>query len=415
MIDIDKWQEIGASLWQHKLRSIMISILVSWGIFMLVFLLGAGKGLQNGVKRQFQGFATNTMWIWTWKTSIPYNGLPPGRQIQITNDDFTQVKNKIKGIDAITPRIGFWGTLVSRKNKSGSYNVQAVSDQFYNISQVKLITGRFLNFQDVEEKKKHVVIGKLVAENLFGEESSLGQYVMIKGVNFKVVGVFKSSALGEDAKDDEEEMHIPFTSAQQSFNYHNRLGTIILTVKEGFEASTIEEEVKTLLRANQKVHPDDDMAVNSWSSAEQFETFNGLFLGINGFIVFVAIGTIFAGIIAISVIMMITVKERTREIGVRKALGATPISIVLLVMQEALVVNILAGIFGLIAGVFLIDSLGTFMQSMGFENEYFHNPEVDLSVALTALFVLIFSGLLAGLFPAVQAANIKPIEALRAD
>ena len=415
MLDIDKWQEIGASLWQHKLRSFMIAILVSWGIFMLVFLLGAGKGLQNGVKQQFQGFATNTMWVWSWKTSIPYNGLPPGRQVQLTNVDIAQVYSKIKGIESITPRIGFWGTLVSRKNKSGSYNVQGVSEQFYNISQVKLTKGRFLNKQDIEDKKKHVVIGRLVAQNLFGEEEVIGQYVVIKGVNFKVIGVFESSALGEDAKDDEEEMHIPFSSAQQSFNFPNKIGTIILTVSEGFDASLIEEEVKALLRVNHKVDPKDDMAVNSWSSAEQFQIFNGLFIGINGFIVFVAIGTIFAGMIAISVIMMITVKERTREIGVRKALGATPISIIFLVMQEALVVNIIAGIFGLIGGVFLIDSLGAFMQTMGFENEYFHNPEVDLSVALVALFVLIFSGLLAGLFPAVKAANIKPIEALRAD
>ena len=415
MIDIDNWQEIGASLWQHKLRSIMIAILVSWGIFMLVFLLGAGKGLQNGVKRQFQGFATNSMWVWSWKTSIPYNGLPPGRQIQLTNDDFLQVQSQVKGIETMTPRIGFWGTLVNRKNKSGSYNVQGVSHEFYNISQVNLLKGRFLNLQDVNEKKKHVVIGRLVAENLFGAEDCIGQYVEIKGVNFKVIGVFSSPSLGEDAKEDEEEMHIPFSAAQQAFNFMNKIGTIILTVKDGYNAAEVENEVKAILRVNHKVDPKDDMAINSWSSAEQFQIFNGLFIGINGFIVFVAIGTIFAGMIAISVIMMITVKERTREIGVRKALGATPSSIILLIMQEALVVNIIAGIFGLIAGVFLIDSLGTFMQTMGFENEYFHKPEVDLSVALIALFVLIFSGLLAGLFPAVKAANIKPIEALRAD
>ncbi|MCB0509296.1 MAG: ABC transporter permease [Bacteroidetes bacterium] len=416
MLDIDKWQEISSNLWQHKLRTFMIAILVSWGIFMLVFLLGAGKGLQNGVERQFQGFAKNTMWIWTWKTAMAYNGLPPGRVINLDLDDYQQIKTKLKGIEEITPRLGLWGTLVNRKEKNGSYNVLGIDASYFKIAQLELLQGRYINESDVKEKKKTIVIGKIVAENLFKpDEEILGQYLNIKGVYFKIVGVFASKSFGEEAKDDEEAIFLSYSAVQQSFNFGNRIGNLIVSIADGYDSEDIKIEIKKVLNANHRIHPDDDMAIGAWSSQAQFKIFNGLFMGINGFIIFVALGTIFAGMIAISVIMMITVKERTREIGVRKALGATPSSIVLLIMQEALFINIISGIFGLIAGVFLIDKLGQVLETMGFENEYFYNPEVDLSVAVAALFALILSGLLAGLFPAINAAKIKPIEALRAD
>lgn len=416
LIDFDKWQEILANLWQHKIRSFMTAILVSWGIFMLVFLLGAGKGLQNGVERQFQGFAKNTMWVWTWKTAMPYKGLQPNRRIQLTINDLTSVRKNVKGIEHITPRLGMWGTLIYRKDKNGSYDVMGINEEYFNIAQFTLIEGRFINLNDINNKSKHVLIGKSLADNLFdSSETIIGNYIEIKSVPFKVVGVFKSNSFGEEAKEDEESAFIAYTSAQQAFNFNQLIGNLIITIQPGFSSAEIENNVKSELKTNHTVHPDDDMAIGSWSSAEQFEIFNGLFMGINSFIIFVALGTIFAGMIAISVIMMITVKERTREIGVRKALGATPSSIVWLILQEAMFINIISGIVGLFVGVFLIDKLGQLFESMGIENEYFYNPEVDFSVALISFLFLMGSGFIAGLIPAIKASSIKPIEALRAD
>lgn len=415
MFDIEKWHEIGSNLWQHKFRTGLMSILVSWGIFMLVFLLGAGKGLENGVMQNFEGMANNSMFLWSWKTAMPYNGLPPGRRIELDVEDINLIKSKVEGVEYITPRIGFWGTIISRGRKNGSYNLQGVSENFTHIINTNLVEGRNINKSDIDEKRKVVVIGKIVADNLFEAENPLGQYINIKGAYFQVIGVFKSVSMGEQAKDDEETIYASYTAMQQTFNMANKAGTIILTMKAGHDAEEMEESIRQVLNIKHKIHPDDDMAIGSWNTQSEFKMFQGLFLGINGFVLFASLGTILAGVIAISVIMLITVKERTKEIGVRKALGATPWSVVSLVTQEALVITSIAGFFGLIAGMLLIQTFADALVSMGIEIEYFANPEVDVSVAVTALVIFIFAGFIAGLIPAIIASKIKPIEALRTE
>ncbi|MCB0538852.1 MAG: ABC transporter permease [Chitinophagales bacterium] len=415
MFDLETWQEIGSSLWQHKFRTSLMSILVGWGIFMLVFLLGAGKGLENGVMQNFEGLANNSMFLWSWKTSMPYNGLPPGRRIELDIDDINLLKSKVEGVEYITPRLGFWGIIISRGKKNGSYNLQGVNQDFSHIQNFNIVEGRMINKKDIDEKRKVVVIGKLIADNLFEGENPIGQYVNIKGAYFNVVGVFKSVSMGEQAKDDEETIYSSYTALQQTFNMSNKAGTIILTMKEGYDADEIEESARKVLNIKHKIHPDDDMAVGSWNTQSEFKMFQGLFLGINGFVLFASLGTILAGVIAISVIMLITVKERTKEIGVRKALGATPWSVVSLVTQEALVITSISGFFGLIAGMLLIQTFADALVSMGIEIEYFANPEVDVSVAVTALIIFIFAGFIAGLIPAIIASKIKPIEALRTE
>lgn len=415
MIDLDKWQEIGSNLWQHKFRTSLMSILVGWGIFMLVFLLGAGKGLENGVMQNFESMANNSMFLWSWKTALSYNGLPPGRRVSLDMDDISLLKNKVEGVEYITPRLGYWGVIISRGTKNGSYNLQGVNTDFNKIMKNSLVAGRRINQIDIEQKRKVVVMGQMIANNLFEGEDPIGKYVSIKGAYFKVVGVFKSVSMGEQAKDDEETLYAPFSAMQQTFNMANQAGTIILTMKEGYDAEEIEEAIRKVLNIKHKIHPDDDMAIGSWNTQSEFKMFQGLFLGINGFVLFASLGTILAGVIAISVIMLITVKERTREIGVRKALGATPWSIVSLVSQEALVITSIAGFFGLIAGMFLIQSFADALVSFGVEIEYFANPEVDVVVAVTALIIFIIAGLIAGLIPAIIASRIKPIEALRTE
>lgn len=415
MFDIEKWQEIGSNLWQHKFRTVMVSILVGWGIFMLVFLLGAGKGLQNGVMQGFQGFAKNAIWVWTWKTELPHNGLPPGRRIELEVGDIDAIKNKVEGVEYITPRLGLWGTLITRDTKSGSYDVQGVNEYFQYIESNDILEGRYINKTDVEDKKKVVCIGRLVAENLFGEEDAVGQYINIKGAYFLVVGVYKSKASGENAKENEETIIAPYTAIQQTFNMGARVGNIIITIQDGYLSEDIADNMKAAIYARNSIHPDDEMAVQYWSSQEEYNNIQGLFIGINGFVLFASLGTIIAGIISITVIMLITVKERTKEIGVRKALGATPFSVVSLVAQEALVITAVSGFFGLIAGMLLIQKAADAMISMGIEIEYFANPEVDVKVALWALGLFIVAGFVAGLVPAIIAARIKPIEALRTE
>jgi putative ABC transport system permease protein len=415
MFDIEKWQEIGSNLWQHKFRTFLISILVGWGIFILVFLMGSGKGLENGVMKNFEGLSKNAMWVWSWKTSLAYNGLPPGRRIQLEIADINAIKNQVEGIEFMTPRLRIRGTVVTRGTKNGAYDLEGINDEFKYIVKNEIVSGRNINIVDIEEKRKVLVIGNIISENLFEGEEAIGQYLNFKGAYFLVVGIFKSGAMGEEAKDDEETMYAPYTAIQQTFNMVNQAGTIILTMEENYLAEDIENAVKKVISVRHKIHPNDEMAIGSWNTQSEFKMFQGLFMGINGFVLFASIGTIFAGVIAISVVMLITVKERTKEIGVRKALGATPWSIVLLVTQEALVITSIAGFFGLIAGMFLVQALADALVSFGIEIEYFANPEVDVVVAVSSLFIFIIAGLIAGLIPAVIAARIKPIEALRAD
>lgn len=416
MFELDKWQEIGNSLWQHKLRTFLTSIGISWGIFMLIFLLGAGKGLENGVMEDFGSMSKNTIWVWGSRTSLPYKGLPPGRWIRITNDDYQAVKTQAKGVDLISPRIGLWQDVVIKvKNVTASYSVRGIAPDFNNIKETNIVEGRTINQNDIKEKRKVIFIGRTVSNKFFKEESSIGQYIEISGAFFKVIGVYKSKQMGEDAKDEEESIYMPYTSLQQTYNKGNNLGNLMLTVKDGFQSEDVEAEIKEIIGSRHNVSPEDDEAVGTWGMQEQFDMFSGLFLGIKSFIWLVGLGTILIGIISISNIMLIIVKERTKEIGLRKALGASPMSVVVLILHESIVLTSVSGFMGLISGVFVVDSMGKMMQSMGIENEFFGNPEVDLFVAITALLILIFAGTLAGLIPAIQAARINPIEALRAE
>lgn len=416
MFELDKWQEIGNSLWQHKLRTFLTSIGISWGIFMLIFLLGAGKGLENGVMEDFGSMSKNTIWVWGSRTSLPYKGLPPGRWIRITNDDYQAVKTQAKGVDLISPRIGLWQDVVIKvKNVTASYSVRGIAPDFNNIKETNIVEGRTINQNDIKEKRKVIFIGRTVSNKFFKEESSIGQYIEISGAFFKVIGVYKSKQMGEDAKDEEESIYMPYTSLQQTYNKGNNLGNLMLTVKDGFQSEDVEAEIKEIIGSRHNVSPEDDEAVGTWGMQEQFDMFSGLFLGIKSFIWLVGLGTILIGIISISNIMLIIVKERTKEIGLRKALGASPMSVVGLILHESIVLTSVSGFMGLISGVFVVDSMGKMMQSMGIENEFFGNPEVDLFVAITALLILIFAGTLAGLIPAIQAARINPIEALRAE
>ncbi len=413
MFDLDKWAEIYATVRKHKLRTALTAFGVFWGIFMLVVLLGAGKGLENGVTKDFN-IAKNAVFVWTQRTSIPYKGLKPGRFIQLTNDDARAIRQGVPEVDVIAPRNQLGGTFtVSRGTKSSSFPVQGEVPAFVHIENIPIRKGRFINEMDIEDRRKVAVVGERVVEVLFGETDPIGQYLNIKGSYFLIVGIFRPEGSGERVMDRAQTIYIPGTALQQTFNQLNKVNFFAFTPKPGVPASVVEEKVKALLSQRHNVDPADLKAFGSANVEKEFLNVQGLFTGIAAFSWLVSIGTILAGVIGVGNIMLIVVKERTKEIGIRKALGATPWSIISLIVLESIVITSFAGYFGLLGGTGLIAFISYMMDKFQVEAGLFSNPEVNLPIAVTAVLLLIFTGALAGLIPAAKAARINPVVALR--
>jgi putative ABC transport system permease protein len=418
MFDIDKWQEIAHTIRRNKLRTFLTMFGVFWGIFMLLLLLGSGAGLENGVKKEFSKWATNSFFVWSGRTTMPYKGLKPGRWLHYTLQDWKAVKERAQYVEIVVPRnrLGGWrGTFsVTRNSKSGGFTVSGDHPEFGRIKTIPIEEGRWLNALDMKEKRKVAVIGWQVVEELFerGEEP-IGDYVKLSGVYFKVVGITRSVETGDEADQDNRSIYTPFTTFQQAFNFGNGVGSFAAISAEGIPAAWAEAEMKQILGRQQKVHPEDLAAIQSANVEEQYNKVNSLFIGIRIFMWVVGIGTLAAGMIGVSNIMLIIVKERTKEIGIRKAIGATPWSIISLILQESVVLTIAAGYMGLLIGLGLIEMIGSWMESSGASTGMFSRPEVDLSVAIASLGILIIGGILAGWLPAQKAVSVSPIEAIR--
>jgi putative ABC transport system permease protein len=416
MFDLDKWQEIYSSLKKHKLRTLLTAFGVFWGIFMLVLLLGAGKGLENGVLDMFSDNAVNTIWVWSGQTTVPHEGLAPGRHIEYTNDDVKAIRQNIREVAFISPRTNLWGEFtVSYGGKNGSFSINGESPDLIHIKAFNMSAGRFINEPDIRENRKVAVIGERVVELLFGNEDPMGKYINIKGAYFKVVGTFKKKKSGGDSREDAQTIYMPYTTLQRTYNQGSHVNMFCVRVRPGVPAKVAEDKIRSLMASRHKFSTSDDQAMGVWNAEEEFKSFTGLFAGINTFIWIVGIGSIIAGIVGVSNIMLIIVKERTREIGTRKALGATPGSIVSMIIQEAVVITAVSGYMGLVAGVALIELVQSTMEKFGIESEFFKRPEIEFSVAITATVLLVIAGALAGFIPARKAARINPIEALRTE
>lgn len=418
IIDTDKWSEIIDTLFRHKLRTSLTALGVGWGIFMLVLLLGAGKGLQNGVEHNFRDDAVNSLWLYDGQTSLAYKGMPVGRQIQFKNQDYDALGN-IDGIEYKTGRFYLRGEYVIRyEDKSSSYTTRAVHPDHKYLENTQIDVGRFINQTDLDQKRKVIVIGKLVAEDLFDDfeknpKFPIGKWITLGDVPFQVVGVFSDSGSEREMQN----VYLPITTAQLAFNGQDKINQLMITVGNASveESNAIGKAIQKNFAARHKFSPQDDRAIRVRNNVEEFEKFQMLFLFIRGFVWVVSLMTILAGIIGVSNIMLIIVKERTKEIGVRKALGATPYSIVSLIVSEAIVITSVAGFFGLTLGVAAIMGMKMLVGDGGGDDSFFRNPEVDLYVVLVAIGLLVVSGALAGFFPAYKAAKIAPIVALRAD
>jgi len=420
MFDLDKWQEIFAALRKNKMRTFLTAFGVFWGIFMLIIMLGSGRGLQNAVFDGMKDFATNSVFVWTQPTSEPYAGFARGRRFNFRNDDIEALKRSIPDIDVLAPRLQARGGSSATDNvvrglKTGSFTVNGDYPEWNKIDPVKMLEGRFLNHLDLENKRKVAVIGDMVKEILFEtEEDPLGKYIRINGVYFQVVGVFSplNSNIGFGG-DKAQSIYIPFTTLQQTYNYGDVVGWFAMTAKPGISASVIDEKARDLLKRRHKIAPHDKTAINGVNLDEQFKKVSGLFLGIDILVWIVGIGTLLAGVIGISNIMLIVVKERTKEIGIQRALGATPRKIISQIITESVFLTTIAGYFGLTLAVFILEMTNKALMASAAENQAFKNPGVDFNIAITALVVLIVAGALAGLMPANRAVSIKPIDALR--
>ncbi|GAB3341656.1 ABC transporter permease [Marivirga atlantica] len=415
MFDLDKWQEIFITIKKNKLRTFLTVFGIGWGIFMIVILLGAGKGLQNGVERDFSAWATNSGFFWSRRTTISYGGFQPGRRVRFTNKDTEMLRKKISGLAYLAPRnqlSGFnGGDNVYYNNKTGNFSVYGDYPGYISIQKLDIQEGRFINDKDIEDSRKVAVIGRYVQKVLFEQEEPIGKYIKINGVNFLIVGVFDSRRSGEQADRDTQTIYTPFTTFQTAFNYGNNVGWYAYSVKDSYNVSDVEEEILSTLREAHDISPLDLDAIGSNNLEEEFKEVSGLFQGINVFTWMVGISTLLAGVIGVSNIMLIIVKERTKEIGIRKALGATPVSIISLIIQESIFLTTIGGYVALVTGVVLIEAIAQVVPPDGFMGP----PEVDIKVAAGALGLLIIGGALAGILPARKAAAVSPIEAIRVD
>jgi putative ABC transport system permease protein len=422
LFELDTWQEIWAALSKNRLRTFLTAFGVFWGIFLLVLLLGAGNGLANGVNAGFAGSATNSFFCWGMRTSKPYAGLQAGREVQFTNEDWKAIVAQVPDAKVVAPRLqmgGFRGGVnVVRGAETGSFSVMGDMPEIATIQSLGVDKGRFLNRIDVEEKRKVAVIGKKVIETLFEpDEEPVGERIRINGVEFEVVGTFRSRQSGGDAERDAETIFVPFSTYQQAFNAINKVNWFAVTSRDGVPVSVVEKQVLDLLRARHKVAPDDRRGIGNFNLENEYKKVQGLFTGIKLLMWIVGVGTLAAGAIGVSNIMLIIVRERTREIGIRRAVGATPWKVQRQILTESVILTLAAGLLGLSAAVGLLELVSSLLPASGGSGEpqMFQRPGVDLSAGIQAVIVLVVSGAIAGFAPARRAVAINPVVALRSE
>ncbi len=406
MFDYDKWNEIYYSLKNNKLRAFLTGFSVGWGIFMLIILLGIGQGLQNGVEMQFSSDAINSVWIGGGTTSMPHKGLKSGRDIQFKNTDYEIIKRDFQKVENVSARLNVWGgSSIIYNGEYATFDLKAVHPKHQFVENIEVIEGRFVNEKDITDYRKSAVIGRLAKEILFKDEDPIGKQVEINGINFQIVGVFK------DARDQEmKRLYLPISVFQKLFSGNEDIGQLSMTapIETQAQMDSLESQLREKMAQVHQFDVNDKRAVWIWGNFEEYIQFMQLFGGIKAFIWIVGLLTIVAGIVGVSNIMLVVVKERTKEIGIRKAIGAPPSSIISLIVFESVVVTSIAGYLGMLPGVFLIEFISKNIPA----GEFFANPSVDFSVIMISISVLVLAGVIASYLPARKAALIKPIEAL---
>jgi putative ABC transport system permease protein len=413
MFDLDRWQEIWITITHNKSRSVLTAFGVFWGMFMLVVMVGAGVALQRGMSSQIEGFATNSCFVWAEQTSEPYKGLKKGRNWNMENEDISMLLNKVPEIQYLAPVLFGGGKTnnVTRNDKVGSYGIKGNYPAYNQVDESKMIYGRYINDIDVAEKRKVCVIGERVYEVLFPkDENPLGKNIQVNGIYFQVVGVARHTSNINIGGNAEESVVLPFSTMQQAFNQGKIVHFMAITAKPGIKVKVIEDKIHAALAEKHNISPADKKAVGGFNIEDQFNMFLYLGIGIAVLIWVVGLGTLFAGAIGVSNIMLVTVRERTKEIGIRRALGATPQNIIWQILSESIILTLIAGISGLMFGVGLLSLVG---MALSHGDQFFKDPQISFGVAIGAMIILLIIGTLAGFIPANRAMSIKPIEAIR--
>ncbi|WP_124978998.1 ABC transporter permease [Nonlabens xiamenensis] len=419
MFNRDRWNEIIQALTANKLRTFLTAFGVFWGILILVLLLALTNGLRTGVTMEFANQATNTMFMWGQSTSMPYKGLNKGRRVQFKIADVGVLKEKMPQLKYVSPRLQLGGyngsNNVTRQEKTGAFQVYGDYPEFINQRYMDILKGRWLNYSDIQKEMKNAVIGTDVVKQLYdiGEEP-IGTYIQIQGVNFKVVGVFENPNTQGNNEEEANTIFIPFSSFARAFNSGDNVGWMAITAYDEYSITDIKPAVFAIMREQRTVHPDDQRAIGNFDLAERLAKLTGLFsvLSLVGYVVGALV--LLSGGIGISNIMLIVVKERTNEIGVRRALGATPWTIKKQILQESLVLTIISGLAGIAVAAGVIWLMNYLLDQSG-PVENFANPTVNIVVIGIALVILIIAGLLAGFIPASRATQMKPVDALRTE
>ncbi|MDB2567040.1 ABC transporter permease [Flavobacteriaceae bacterium] len=416
LFDKDTWQEIFGSIQKNKIRTIITMIGVLWGIFIYIALSGSSKGLDNGFERQFQSIASNSIFVWAQSTSLPYAGYKSERNITLKIQDAEVLKKQVKNIKFIAPRIvagvfGSAGGSIVRGTKTGTYSVYGEYPEYIKIATSKIYDGgRFINQSDIEDDRKVCVIGERTQLELFEEdEDPIGKFISINKINFRVVGVHKfvqGGGFGDDG-----DIYIPFTTFKKIFNTGDNVGFFMIAADEDADGVKVEKDIKATLKQIHKIDPNDERAIGGFNLGEIFRKTMNFANGLTFLSLVVGIATILAGIIGIGNILLISVKERTKEIGIRRALGATPAEVRSQIILESVFLTILAGVIGIILGALVLYGINA--ATMDQTDFPYTNPTVPIPYVLGALALMVLLGTLIGIIPAQRAVSIKPIDALR--
>ena len=419
MFNKERWDEILEALNANRFRTVLTAFGVFWGIFILVILLALTNGLKNGVQSDFGDFATNTIFMWTQRTSMPYQGFTKGRNFNFKLSDVALLKEKFPQLRYVSPRNqlgGYRGSNnVTRGDKTGAFNVYGDEPDYINQEPLDMLQGRFLSQSDIEQERKVAVVGTDVIKSLYDYgEDPIGSYLKINGINFMVIGVVKKTSSQGDSQEDANTIYIPFSTFGKAFNFGDVVSWMALTAVDQVPITEIKPMIMKEMRAAHKVHPNDERAIGHFDLAEQFQRITGLFSILSFVGYFVGVLVLMSGVIGISNIMLIVVKERTKEIGIRRAIGATPKEIRAQVLQESMVLTLISGMAGISFAAGVIWVTNSVLDALG-SVDNFANPSVGMGVLFIALAILVISGLLAGMIPATRATQMKPVDALRMD
>ncbi len=407
---LDSWQEVWSLLRRNKLRTALTGMSVAWGIFMLVILLASGHGLAQGVRYDFRDDATNSIWIRGRQTSIAHQGNPPGRRVSFENADLEAVAREVPGVEHITARFYLWNrNSVSRGTRSGQFDVRGCHPDHLYLERTQMLSGRFINAADIKQRRKVAVIGPAVRDALFGDDPFLSEYIDIGGASYQVVGLYED----EGSPNELRKIYIPISTAQLVYRGGESIHHIMYTIGDATlaQSQAMEAQTRELLARRHGFSVDDRNALSVSNNLARFERVNNVLRWLDLFVWIVGIGTVLSGVIGVGNIMLISVKERTREIGIRKALGATPGQIVRMVLMEALLVTSVAGYSGLVVATLVVEWVNANVPP----GDFFRDPRVDFRAAVIAVLVLIIAGAIAGLVPALRAARVSPVVAMRED